>query len=242
MLQRRSRRAARTRRRAGATSLPKRWSTRSASSPRAPQDLVALFPNGAPRGAHQHASTSTARTWAACRCTEERPLAAGDARMRKARPLASRWCSRAWASARPCSAPATSSAAASSPRACGAAAPYLVDRLRKGKPIPAIDGGRNLMTPVYARDIAHWVLASFDYAGGRRRGLQRRGRGDGHPARLLRVHREASSVSRRASSPCLRRCSAAISPRRRSSTCIARTAPPRWSRAWGIATSGRCAS
>lgn len=41
---------------------------------------------------------------------------------------------------------------------------YLVDRLRKGKPIPAIDGGRNLMTPVYARDIAHWVLASFDNA------------------------------------------------------------------------------
>lgn len=39
--------------------------------------------------------------------------------------------------------------------------PYLVDRLRKGKPIPAIDGGRNLMTPVYALDAARWVVASF---------------------------------------------------------------------------------
>ena len=39
---------------------------------------------------------------------------------------------------------------------------YLVDRLRKGKPIPAIDGGRNLMTPVYALDVARWVVASFD--------------------------------------------------------------------------------
>jgi nucleoside-diphosphate-sugar epimerase len=40
--------------------------------------------------------------------------------------------------------------------------PYVVDRLRKGKPIPAIDGGRNLMTPVHALDIAHWVLATFE--------------------------------------------------------------------------------
>lgn len=40
--------------------------------------------------------------------------------------------------------------------------PYLVDRLRKGKAIPAIDGGRNLMTPVYALDAAHWVVASFE--------------------------------------------------------------------------------
>ncbi len=39
--------------------------------------------------------------------------------------------------------------------------PYLVDRIRKGKAIPAIDGGRNLMTPVYALDAAHWVVESF---------------------------------------------------------------------------------
>ncbi|APV48683.1 hypothetical protein BWI17_02680 [Betaproteobacteria bacterium GR16-43] len=39
--------------------------------------------------------------------------------------------------------------------------PYLVDRVRKGKPIPAIDGGRNLMTPVYALDVAHWILAAL---------------------------------------------------------------------------------
>ncbi len=39
--------------------------------------------------------------------------------------------------------------------------PYLVDRLRKGKPIPAIDGGRNLMTPVYAGDIAECILSSL---------------------------------------------------------------------------------
>ncbi len=42
--------------------------------------------------------------------------------------------------------------------------PYLVDRLSKGKPIPTIDGGRNLMTPVYALDAAHWVVASFTQA------------------------------------------------------------------------------
>ena len=39
--------------------------------------------------------------------------------------------------------------------------PYLVDRLRKGKTIAAIDGGRNLMTPVYAVDAANWVVESF---------------------------------------------------------------------------------
>ena len=40
--------------------------------------------------------------------------------------------------------------------------PYLVDRVRKGKPVPAIDGGRNLMTPVYAGDIAEWVARSLE--------------------------------------------------------------------------------
>lgn len=40
--------------------------------------------------------------------------------------------------------------------------PYLVDRVRKGKPIPAIDGGRNLMTPVHALDVAQWIVRSFD--------------------------------------------------------------------------------
>ncbi|MDH7569923.1 MAG: NAD-dependent epimerase/dehydratase family protein [Armatimonadota bacterium] len=40
--------------------------------------------------------------------------------------------------------------------------PYLVDRLRKGKPIPAIDGGRNVMTPVYAGDIARWVMRALE--------------------------------------------------------------------------------
>jgi nucleoside-diphosphate-sugar epimerase len=39
--------------------------------------------------------------------------------------------------------------------------PYLVDRIRKGKAIPAIDGGRNLMTPVYAGDAAEWVVRSL---------------------------------------------------------------------------------
>jgi nucleoside-diphosphate-sugar epimerase len=38
----------------------------------------------------------------------------------------------------------------------------LVDRLLKGKVIPAIDGGRNLMTPVHARDAAEWVVRSLD--------------------------------------------------------------------------------
>jgi nucleoside-diphosphate-sugar epimerase len=40
--------------------------------------------------------------------------------------------------------------------------PYLVDRVSKRKPVPAIDGGRNLMTPVYAVDVAEWVVRSFD--------------------------------------------------------------------------------
>jgi nucleoside-diphosphate-sugar epimerase len=42
--------------------------------------------------------------------------------------------------------------------------PHLVDRVRKGKVIPAIDGGRNVMTPVYALDAARWVVASLDRA------------------------------------------------------------------------------
>lgn len=40
--------------------------------------------------------------------------------------------------------------------------PYLVDRLRTGRPIPAIDGGRNLMTPVYAGDVAEWVVGALE--------------------------------------------------------------------------------
>lgn len=40
--------------------------------------------------------------------------------------------------------------------------PYLVDRIRQGKPIPAIDGGRNLITPVHALDVAEWVLRCID--------------------------------------------------------------------------------
>jgi nucleoside-diphosphate-sugar epimerase len=40
--------------------------------------------------------------------------------------------------------------------------PFLVDRVRKGKAIPAIDGGRNLMTPVCADDAAEWVARSLD--------------------------------------------------------------------------------
>jgi nucleoside-diphosphate-sugar epimerase len=40
--------------------------------------------------------------------------------------------------------------------------PYLVDRLQRGKPIPAIDGGRNVLTPVHAVDVAEWVVRSFD--------------------------------------------------------------------------------
>ncbi|MFZ3322914.1 MAG: NAD-dependent epimerase/dehydratase family protein [Usitatibacter sp.] len=40
--------------------------------------------------------------------------------------------------------------------------PYLVDRLKKGRAIPAIDGGRNLMTPVHAVDVANWVIRAFD--------------------------------------------------------------------------------
>lgn len=42
--------------------------------------------------------------------------------------------------------------------------PHLVDRPRRGKPIPAIDGGRNLVTPVHAVDVAEWVVRSFDAA------------------------------------------------------------------------------
>ncbi|HNQ36067.1 MAG TPA: NAD-dependent epimerase/dehydratase family protein [bacterium] len=40
--------------------------------------------------------------------------------------------------------------------------PYLVDRILKGRPVPAIDGGRNLMTPVYAGDAAEWTLRALE--------------------------------------------------------------------------------
>lgn len=40
--------------------------------------------------------------------------------------------------------------------------PYLVDRMQRGKLIPAIDGGRNVLTPVHAVDLAEWVVRSFD--------------------------------------------------------------------------------
>jgi nucleoside-diphosphate-sugar epimerase len=40
--------------------------------------------------------------------------------------------------------------------------PYFVDRIRKGKGIPAIDGGRNLMTPVHAADAAEWVVCALE--------------------------------------------------------------------------------
>jgi nucleoside-diphosphate-sugar epimerase len=42
--------------------------------------------------------------------------------------------------------------------------PYLVDRIRRGKTIPAIDGGRNLVTPVSADDAGEWVARSLDSA------------------------------------------------------------------------------
>jgi len=37
-----------------------------------------------------------------------------------------------------------------------------VNRIRKGKAVPALDGGRNLMTPVYAGDAAEWVVRALD--------------------------------------------------------------------------------
>ncbi|MBN1643070.1 MAG: NAD-dependent epimerase/dehydratase family protein [Anaerolineae bacterium] len=37
----------------------------------------------------------------------------------------------------------------------------LVDRIRTGRAVPAIDGGRNLMTPVYAGDAAEWVVRAL---------------------------------------------------------------------------------
>ncbi len=40
--------------------------------------------------------------------------------------------------------------------------PYFVDRVRQGKVVPAIDGGRNLMTPAYAGDIAQWIVRALD--------------------------------------------------------------------------------
>jgi nucleoside-diphosphate-sugar epimerase len=38
----------------------------------------------------------------------------------------------------------------------------VADRLRRGLPLPVIDGGRNLMTPAHALDVARCVLATFD--------------------------------------------------------------------------------
>jgi nucleoside-diphosphate-sugar epimerase len=40
--------------------------------------------------------------------------------------------------------------------------PYLVDRIRKGKAIPTLDGGRNLSTPVYSGDIAEWIMRALE--------------------------------------------------------------------------------
>lgn len=40
----------------------------------------------------------------------------------------------------------------------------VADRLRRGLPLPLIDGGRNLMTPVHALDVARCVLATFEQA------------------------------------------------------------------------------
>jgi len=39
--------------------------------------------------------------------------------------------------------------------------PYLVDRIRSGLPVPTIDGGRNLMTPIYAGDAAEWIVRAL---------------------------------------------------------------------------------
>ena len=39
--------------------------------------------------------------------------------------------------------------------------PHLVDRVRNGLPVTAINGGRNLMTPVYAGDAAEWVVRAL---------------------------------------------------------------------------------
>lgn len=36
---------------------------------------------------------------------------------------------------------------------------YIVDRIMKGKPVPIVDGGRNLLTPVYSEDAA-WGVAN----------------------------------------------------------------------------------
>ena len=40
--------------------------------------------------------------------------------------------------------------------------PYLLHRLRKGLALPAIDGGRNLLTPVHSADVADCVLRCID--------------------------------------------------------------------------------
>ncbi|MEY4546394.1 MAG: hypothetical protein RL685_2589 [Pseudomonadota bacterium] len=42
--------------------------------------------------------------------------------------------------------------------------PYLVSRLQHGKAIPAIDGGRNVLTPVHSVDLAEWVVRCFQSA------------------------------------------------------------------------------
>ena len=63
--------------------------------------------------------------------------------------------------------------------------PYLVDRIRQGKVIPAIDGGRNVMTPVYAGDIAEWILRSLDNSGGRWAGRSTLSAGDSDHTKAL---------------------------------------------------------
>ncbi len=41
----------------------------------------------------------------------------------------------------------------------------VVDRIARGKPIAAIDGGCNLVTPVHCGDAAEWVVRSFEERG-----------------------------------------------------------------------------
>lgn len=40
--------------------------------------------------------------------------------------------------------------------------PHLLNRIRKGKPILTVDGGRNLMTPVYAGDVCEWIMRALE--------------------------------------------------------------------------------
>jgi nucleoside-diphosphate-sugar epimerase len=94
---------------------------------------------------------------------------------------------------------------------------YLVSRIQEGEPVPAIDGGRNLIAPVYAADAAKWVVRGFDAPAVDGQVFNAVG-GDHHAAVQLLLHRPRSRRAALARDGAVSDLPLPISTRRRSST------------------------